>query len=177
MGGGLGKTTVALGLVGAWRRHGIQVAPFKKGPDYIDAAWLGRAAGCACRNLDTYMIPEEALLAQFAAQCTSVAMDCGAGCQPATPGQSLQSPPTEAVHCGAGLRPASPSQPLQSPPIEAVHCGAGLRPASPSQPLIPSPNRIALIEGNRGLYDGMDERGTFSTANWPSACIHRWYWW
>jgi cobyrinic acid a,c-diamide synthase len=37
------------------------VAPFKKGPDYIDAAWLGAASGRDARNLDTYMMPPAAI--------------------------------------------------------------------------------------------------------------------
>ena len=31
-----------------------QVAPFKKGPDYIDPAWLKLASGRDCHNLDTF---------------------------------------------------------------------------------------------------------------------------
>jgi cobyrinic acid a,c-diamide synthase len=54
--GDSGKTVVALGLTAAWRRNEIQVAPFKKGPDYIDPAWLSLAAGTAARNLDTWMM-------------------------------------------------------------------------------------------------------------------------
>ena len=54
--GGSGKTTVSLGLVSAWRDQGLQVIPFKKGPDYIDAGWLAHAAEAACYNLDPFLM-------------------------------------------------------------------------------------------------------------------------
>jgi cobyrinic acid a,c-diamide synthase len=94
--GDTGKSLVSLGVIGALRRRGIAVAPFKKGPDFIDAAWLGRAAAAPGRNLDTFMMPAAAIL------------------------RSL----------GAGSR------------------GAG----------------IAVVEGNRGLFDGLDAQGSHSTA-------------
>lgn len=58
--GSTGKTLVALGLIGAWEARGVSVAPFKKGPDYIDPAWHTRAGRRPCRNLDTFLMsPEE----------------------------------------------------------------------------------------------------------------------
>lgn len=91
-----GKTLVALGLVGALRKAGLRVSAFKKGPDFIDAAWLARASGQVARNLDTYLMPEEAV-------------------------------------------------------VRSVARSAGLC-------------DIAVTEGNRGLFDGFDDRGSHSTA-------------
>jgi len=94
--GGSGKTVVSLGLVATWRKQGCHVSPFKKGPDYIDAAWLSVAAGRPCRNLDLFLMTPDTVLRSFAA-------------------------------------------------------AAG-------------PADVAVIEGNRGLFDGMDARGRYSTA-------------
>jgi len=94
--GGSGKTIVSLGLVAAWRKRGYRVAPFKKGPDYIDAAWLSITAERPCRNLDLFLMPRDTVVRSF---------------------------------------------------VTAAE-GAD----------------VAVIEGNRGLYDGMDARGTYSTA-------------
>ncbi|RUM89217.1 MAG: hydrogenobyrinic acid a,c-diamide synthase (glutamine-hydrolyzing) [Thermodesulfatator sp.] len=94
--GGAGKTLFTLALVRRLLQEGWRVAPFKKGPDYIDAGWLSRAAQRPCRNLDPFLMDREALLKVF--------------------------------RLGAS--------------------GADL----------------ALIEGNRGLFDGVDLEGTCSTA-------------
>lgn len=94
--GGLGKTTLSLGIVAAWRKLGRQVAVFKKGPDFIDAGWLGVAAGRPCYNLDLFMMEEASVLRSF--------LD------------------------------------------HAAYADA------------------AVIEGNRGLFDGVDESGAYSTA-------------
>lgn len=94
--GGAGKTIVTLGLTRAWRRMGRGVRPFKKGPDYIDAAWLGLAAGAEAVNLDTHLMPDGTMRALFCEK----------------------------------MRDA----------------------------------KCAIIEGNRGIFDGRDERGSLSTA-------------
>ncbi len=55
LGGDSGKTLVSLALLLHARSEGVPAAAFKKGPDYIDAAWLRWASGGPARNLDTYM--------------------------------------------------------------------------------------------------------------------------
>ena len=94
--GGSGKTTLTLGLLAAIRGRGMRPAAFKKGPDYIDAAWLAAAAGGPCYNLDPFLIGEENIVPSFFARAA----------------------------------------------------GAD----------------VSIIEGNRGIFDGMDLDGSQSTA-------------
>ena len=114
--GGSGKTLVALGLVRALTLQGLAVTACKKGPDYIDAAWLALAAGKrrestpakpgsaaalwgdaqAPVNLDPFFLDEDRLRAQL-----------------------------------------------------IMRHGAG---------------DVAIIEGNRGLFDGRDVAGSCSSA-------------
>ncbi len=63
--GGSGKTLASLGFLLALRRAGVPVRAVKKGPDYIDAAWLSWAAGHPARNLDTYLMGADTTLASF----------------------------------------------------------------------------------------------------------------
>ncbi len=60
-----GKTTVSIGLAAAFARAGTSVAPFKKGPDYIDPMWLSLASGRPCYNLDFNAMSRDAITALF----------------------------------------------------------------------------------------------------------------
>ena len=94
--GGSGKSVVSVGLIAALGRRGRGVVPFKKGPDYIDAGWMSKAAGRPCYNLDPYLMTPETIVDTFARHI--------AGCA------------------------------------------------------------FAVVEGNRGLYDGVNAAGEYSTA-------------
>ncbi len=63
--GGSGKTIFSVGIIAALRSLGKSIAPFKKGPDYIDAGWLALAAGRPCYNLDTFLIDQEIILGSY----------------------------------------------------------------------------------------------------------------
>ncbi|HEA65533.1 MAG TPA: cobyrinate a,c-diamide synthase [Desulfobacterales bacterium] len=94
--GGSGKTILSIGIIAAWRRLGKSVAPFKKGPDYIDSGWLSLAADRPCYNLDTFLFSKKHVLQSFSSHT--------------------------------------------------------------------SHKDVAVIEGNRGLFDGIDLEGATSTA-------------
>lgn len=94
--GDSGKTLVSLALLFLARRLGVSTKAFKKGPDYIDSAWLSWASGGPARNLDTFLTGREKAAKTFFANSV--------------------------------------------------------------------PDGLNLIEGNRGLFDGLDAHGTHSTA-------------
>jgi cobyrinic acid a,c-diamide synthase len=63
--GDSGKTLVTVGLIAGLRRRGYSIAAFKKGPDFIDPAWLNAASGGPVRNLDTFLAPERVVYESF----------------------------------------------------------------------------------------------------------------
>jgi len=67
---GSGKTTITLGLLAALRRRGVVVAPAKTGPDYIDPAFLGRAALRDAVNLDPWSMSPTRVKSLAAMQAT-----------------------------------------------------------------------------------------------------------
>ena len=60
-----GKTSISIGLCAALHARGLNVQPYKKGPDYIDPHWLARAAGSRCYNLDFYTMERDEIVELF----------------------------------------------------------------------------------------------------------------
>ena len=64
-GSGHGKTSVATGLLAAFRARRLTVSPHKVGPDYIDPSYHALAAGRPGRNLDPWLVGEERIASLF----------------------------------------------------------------------------------------------------------------
>ena len=77
--GGSGKSVVSVGLIAALRRRQHGVVAFKKGPDYIDAGWLGKAAGRPCYNLDPYLMAPQTIVTTFQSHLTDCSFAVGEG--------------------------------------------------------------------------------------------------
>ncbi|MGA3206361.1 MAG: cobyrinate a,c-diamide synthase [Syntrophales bacterium] len=72
--GSAGKTTLCAALAAALSKRGVNVISFKKGPDYIDAAWLAMAASNPCYNLDTFLMGRTQVARSFSRHAPSEAI-------------------------------------------------------------------------------------------------------
>ncbi|MDO8726411.1 MAG: cobyrinate a,c-diamide synthase [Candidatus Methanoperedens sp.] len=63
-GSGVGKTTVALGIMSALCKK-YRVQPFKVGPDFIDPGHHTQICGRASRNLDSYIMGKDGVIETF----------------------------------------------------------------------------------------------------------------
>jgi cobyrinic acid a,c-diamide synthase len=80
---GVGKTTVTLGLLEAFRRRGLTVQAFKVGPDFIDPGFHEIATGRPSYNLDGWMCGRDharATLARRAADADLAIVEGVMGC-------------------------------------------------------------------------------------------------
>ena len=59
---GVGKTTVATGIMAALRHRGVMVGAAKVGPDFIDTGYHTLATGRPSRNLDAWICGEKAIV-------------------------------------------------------------------------------------------------------------------
>ena len=58
---GCGKTTVTCALLQVWKNRGLAPMAFKSGPDYLDPMFHTTALGVPSRNLDLFLMGEEAV--------------------------------------------------------------------------------------------------------------------
>jgi cobyrinic acid a,c-diamide synthase len=88
---GVGKTTITLALLEAFRRRGLRVQAFKVGPDFIDPAFHALVTGRPSYNLDGWMCGRDAVLAcvaRHAADADLVVVEGVMGCFDGLDGES-----------------------------------------------------------------------------------------
>ncbi len=66
---GVGKTSTAIGIIGALARQGKQVQAFKMGPDFLDGTFHSTVTKRPSRNLDSWMMPRAKIPSIFASGC------------------------------------------------------------------------------------------------------------
>src|SRR5665647_332790 len=87
----VGKTTVTMGIMSAFRKRGIRVKPFKTGPDYIDPMFHSFVTGEKSINLDTWMLDEETIRGLFHRRLTEKDLGIVEGVMGLYDGHSLES--------------------------------------------------------------------------------------
>lgn len=65
----VGKTSVSIGVMRALRNRGLQVQPFKIGPDFLDPFHHRAACGIDSKNLDAYMLGRNGCVETFNNTC------------------------------------------------------------------------------------------------------------
>ena len=68
---GVGKTSVAVAIMDAFRKKGLHVQPFKVGPDFIDPSYHSSVTNKHSRNLDAWMMGRKGVLDCFSSACKS----------------------------------------------------------------------------------------------------------
>lgn len=66
---GVGKTTIATAVMHGLRKKGLQVQPFKVGPDFIDPSYHNLVTGRQSRNLDLWMMKKQGVIECFDRSC------------------------------------------------------------------------------------------------------------
>ena len=87
----VGKTTVTMGIMSAFKKRGIRVKPFKTGPDYIDPMFHSFVTGEKSINLDTWMLDEETIRGLFQRRLTGNDLGIVEGVMGLYDGHSLES--------------------------------------------------------------------------------------
>jgi len=62
---GIGKTTFTIGLLKALENKGLNVQPFKVGPDFIDVSYHNAACKNFSRNLDFWILGKKKTIQTF----------------------------------------------------------------------------------------------------------------
>ncbi len=62
---GVGKTSITCSIIHGMKDKGYSVQPFKVGPDYIDPTYLSAISGNNTRNLDSWIMGKDAVIASF----------------------------------------------------------------------------------------------------------------